>query len=406
VTPGESNDEITRFRLRARKWLAETAPRRFEVKEEQPDYWHETRRFQGLQYNAGFAGIDWPQSYGGQGLSRAHQVAFNEEAAQFELPSVGFQITLAILGMTLLDHGSQEQKLRYLAPMLRGEHLWVQLLSEPCAGSDLAALRTRAELVGDTWVLTGEKVWSSYAQWSDYGLLLARSNWDLPKHAGLSAYVVPLQSPGVVITPLRQLTGDAEFCQVFLDDVRVPLDALVGGENNGWAVVTSMFAHSRAMTAGAAMTGPVFQKSRGGEADPGRDLIDYVNSAGRGGDAAVRQLIVEVVVDNVASGLLAARVAADPDAHPVAATMAKMLGAEAVQRRREIELTLRGEEVAAWRPENDEDSQAVFRYLCDRTATVAGGTTEVMKNVIAEGILGLPREAVPDKNTPFREASR
>jgi alkylation response protein AidB-like acyl-CoA dehydrogenase len=402
VDPGDI--DVARFRLRAREWLAEHAPARFEATEDQPEYWHEARRFQGLQHAAGFGGIDWPQAYGGQGLTRAHQVAFNEEAAGYELPSVGCQITLAIVGMTLLDHGTEEQKRRYLPAMLRGEHVWVQLLSEPSAGSDLAALRTAARRAGGGWVLSGEKVWSSFAQWSDNALVLARSDWGVPKHAGLTAYVVPLDTPGVTVSPLRQLTGDAEFCQVFLDEVSVPLEARVGQENDGWAVATSMFAHSRAMTGGAALTGPVFQKNRGGEADPGRDLIDYVNGAGRGSDAAVRKLIADVVVDNIVAGLLATRVTGDPDASPVAGTMAKMFGAEALQRRRQAELVLRGEEAVAWPEAADaEAARCAFRYLRDRTATVAGGTTEVMRNVIAEAVLGLPRDTPPDKNKPFRE---
>ncbi|MDT3442212.1 MULTISPECIES: acyl-CoA dehydrogenase family protein [unclassified Pseudofrankia] len=405
--PVDPNDtDLDHFRARARAWLAEHAPHHFTRTEDQPEYWAETRRFQILQHAAGFAGITWPERYGGQGLTPAHQTVFNEEAGPYELPSVGFQITLAILGMTLLDYGTEQQKQHYLSEMLRGQALWVQLLSEPGAGSDLAALRTRAERDGGTWILNGEKVWSSYAQWSDYAVVLARSDWDVAKHSGLATFIVPLNAPGITVLPLKQLTGDDEFCQVFLDNVTVPADALLGEDRGGWKVATSMFDHSRAMTSGAGRTGPVFQAERGGEADPARDLINLVNATGRGGDPAVRQLVAEAVVGNVVSGLLATRVAEDPNAHPAAGTMAKMFGAETVQRRREIELILRGEGVMAWRTGDETASRAVFDYLRGRTASVAGGTTEVMKNGIGERILGLPREPSTDKNRPFRQAIR
>jgi alkylation response protein AidB-like acyl-CoA dehydrogenase len=279
----------------------------------------------------------------------------------------------------------------------------VQLLSEPGAGSDLAAARMRAERDGDEWVLNGEKVWSSFAQWSDYAMVLARTDWDAPKHAGLTMFIVPLDAPGLTILPLRQISGDEEFCQEFFDDVRVPADAVLGGVNQGWAVAGSLFSHSRTMTSGAGLAGPVFMKERGGDPDPGRDLIEFVNAAGLGGDRAARRLLAEVVVDNVVSGLLASRIATDPDADPAAPNMSKMFGSHVVQRRCEIELELRGEPTIAWPPGDDAGSRPLFEYLKGRTASVAGGTHEVMKNNIAERILGLPREPAADKDVPFRD---
>jgi alkylation response protein AidB-like acyl-CoA dehydrogenase len=293
--------------------------------------------------------------------------------------------------------------------MLSGKSLWVQLLSEPSAGSDLAAARTRADRDGDEWVLNGEKVWSSFAQWSDFSMVLARTDWDVPKHAGLTMFIVPLDAEGVTIRPLTQISGDDEFCQEFLDDVHLPDSAVVGGMNRGWSVATSMFNHSRHMTAGAASTGPVFDKSRGGDPDPGRDLIDYVIEAGRASDPEVRGLVAELVIDNVVSGLLAARVAElsrRPGSNPAMATMAKLFGAVTVQRRYEIDLQIRGEDAMAWRPQDEGGFAPMHDYLWGRTATIAGGTHQVNNNTIGERVLGLPGEPSTDRDRPFREVLR
>ena len=408
ATHPEDHD-IDAFRLRARKWLAENAPRidpSSAPQRSQEATWAGARPFEAAQYEAGFAGITWPADYGGQGLSPQHQAVFNEEAAPYDLPSSAFQITLAILGMTLLDHGSEDQKKEYLPGMLSGQALWVQLLSEPAAGSDLAAARTRAERDGDEWVLNGEKVWSSYAQWSDYAMVLARTDWDVPKHAGLTMFILPLTAKGVTIRPLTQISGDEEFCQEFLDDVRVPADAVLGGVNRGWSVATSMFNHSRAMTAGAGTAGPVFDKSRGGDPDPGRELIDFCIAGGLAGAPEVRALVAELVIDNVVSGLLAARITAlsrDPGANPALGTMGKLFGAAIVQRRCEIELDIRGESTMAWRSDDPQGPAPLHDYLWGRTATIAGGTHEVNNNTIGERILGLPAEPAVERKRPFRD---
>jgi alkylation response protein AidB-like acyl-CoA dehydrogenase len=407
-----NKEELAAFRLRARVWLAENAPRGGQAsagRRGSEDLWLEGRRFQSAQNAAGFSGITWPATYGGQGLTRGHQSVFNEEAEGYELPSNLFQITLAILGMTLLDHGTEEQKRRYLPEMLRGDALWVQLLSEPGAGSDLAAVRTQAVRDGDEWVLNGQKVWSSYAQWSDYSMVLARTDWDVPKHAGLTVFILPLDTKGVTIRPLKQISGEDEFCEEFLDDVRLPADAVLGAVNRGWSVTLSMFNHSRDMTGGAGGTGPTFDKSRGGDPDPGRELIDFAVGAGLAGDHHVRQLVAELVADNVVSGLLATRVSRRsrlPKANPAWGTMAKVFGAVTLQRRRQIELDVRGEATIGWRKEMEDGGSPLHDYLWARTATVAGGTHEVNNNTIGERILGLPTEPAVDRDRPFREVIR
>jgi alkylation response protein AidB-like acyl-CoA dehydrogenase len=403
--PSDPHD-LDKFRRRARQWLRENAPVRSKpnvVRHYDENSLAEARRFQQALHAAGLSGITWQERYGGQGLTPSHQEVFNEEAAHFDLPSAAFplRITLAIIGPALLDHGSEEQKRRYLPEMLRGDALWVQLLSEPSAGSDLAALRMRALEDGGEWVLTGEKVWSSFGQYCDYAMVLARSDWDAPKHSGLTMFIVPMDTPGLSVLPLREISGDADFCQEFLDEVRVPASAVVGGVNQGWSVALSLFNHSRAMTSGAADTGPAMDPARGGDPDPGRDLINFATRVGRGNDPVARQLVAEAVIDNVVSGLLTTRVAATGD--PALANISKVFGSFVLQRKAAIDLELRGESAIAWNPGDEDGHGPVHDYMFARTATIAGGSHEILMSTIGERILGLPKEPVPDRNAPFRE---
>lgn len=404
---GERSEDLRAFRARARSWLQANAPRRAEAPVLVGDHrWRAGRDFQRRQYEAGFSGISWPAAYGGQGLTFAHQMAFNDEASEYSLPSSVFQITLSILGMTLLDHGNEQQKRAHIPPMLRGEALWVQLLSEPAAGSDLAALLTRGTRDGDEWVLHGEKVWSTDAQHSDMAMVLARTDWDVPKHAGLTMFIVPFDTPGVTVLPLVQITGDTEFCQEFLEDVAVPDEAVLGGVNNGWAVATSLFNHSRTMTAGGGLAGPVFSTSRGGDPDPCRDLIDAALAAGTNFDPDVRQRVAEARIANLVSGWLSERCVAAMEAgvmNAAGGSLAKHFGVEILQRRGEIDMELGGLDAVTWREGGGERAAA---YLGSRTASVAGGTTEILKNTIGEHLLGLPKEPAVDRDLPFSQARR
>jgi alkylation response protein AidB-like acyl-CoA dehydrogenase len=399
-------DELDAFRVRARKWLRDNAPSSFD--HHLPtgiDPWTSARAFQRLQCEAGFSGISWPTAYGGQGLTFEHQRVFNEEAADYLLPSGLFQITLSILGMTLLDYGTEEQKRQHIPAMLRGEELWVQLLSEPGAGSDLASLITRATKDGEIWVLRGEKVWSTDAEHADYAMVLARTDWDVPKHAGLTMFIVPFATPGLTVQPLTQITGSAEFCQEFLDDVIVPDSDVLGGLNNGWAVATSLFNHSRTMTAGGGVAGPVFATSRGGSPDPARDLIDWALTRRVNSEGAVRQLVAEARIDNRVAGWLAQRCVAAMRAglmSPAGGSLAKHFGVEVMQRRGEIDMELEGIDAVCW-PEGGPGQQVATGYLGSRTASVAGGTAEILRNTIGERILGLPKEPAVDRDLPFRQ---
>ncbi len=251
------------FRLRARAWLAASAPRRSrgpgEIGAEGEQVGSggglaRQKAFQAQLYDAGFVGITWPAQYGGQGRTNAEQIAFSQEAAAYALPVGAFVIGLGMPAPTILECGTEAQKQRYLRPMMRGEEIWCQLFSEPGAGSDVASLQTSAVPDGDTWVLNGQKVWTSGAQYSDYGAVLARTDPTQPKHRGITMFIVDMHAPGVTVRPLRVATGAAPFNEVFFDNVRLAADAVIGERNRGWDAAVVMLRAERitigTMTAG------------------------------------------------------------------------------------------------------------------------------------------------------------
>src|SRR6202012_860851 len=194
----------------------------------------EQKAFQASLFDAGFAGITWPKEYGGQGLTRAEQISWSQEARDYDLPNGVFFIGISMPGNTLVELGTDEQKKRYLPKMLRGEEIWCQLFSEPGAGSDVASLQTTAVRDGDEWVLNGQKVWTSGAQYSDLGAILARTDPTKPKHNGISMFIVDMHAPGVTVRPLKVATGASPFNEVFFDNVRLPADSVIASVNDGW----------------------------------------------------------------------------------------------------------------------------------------------------------------------------
>ncbi|MGC1155570.1 acyl-CoA dehydrogenase family protein, partial [Mycobacterium sp.] len=243
-------ESIDEFRARARAWLAEhmppidpAAPPAAHRDEE--GCWQRARELQNRLYEGGFAGICFPREYGGLGLDYEYQQAFDEESLSYELPLILNTPTFTICCATLLDTGSEEQKRQHIAAALRGDEVLVQLLSEPSGGSDLAGVITRAERDGDRWVLNGAKTWSTSAFAADYALCLARTNWDVPKHDGLTMFLVPIKHPGITLRRITQLNGSTEFCEEFLDGVDVGDDAVVGDVDGGWAVASRQLYHER-----------------------------------------------------------------------------------------------------------------------------------------------------------------
>ena len=236
-----------------------------------------SRDWQHVLYEHGWAGITWPKEYGGRGGTAMQQAIFNEEQAQYGVSAGAFAIGIGMVAPTLMVHGTDAQKERYLDTMLRGEEIWCQLYSEPSAGSDLASLATRAVLDGDEYVVNGQKVWNTQAQFSDWGMMLARTDPDVPKHRGITYFLVDMHSPGIEVRPLRQINGVAHFNEVFLSDVRVPEENVLGEVNNGWRVAHTTLGNERAMI-GAGQGGR--------NAD---DVIDLARSRGRTSDPVIRQ---------------------------------------------------------------------------------------------------------------------
>ena len=241
----EDTPEEAAFRAEARAWLESKATPRTGAEGrsmDKPDHVERCKAWQRTLYEGGWAGITWPKEYGGRGGTSMQQIIFNQEQARFDV-SVGiFAVAIGMVGPTLIAHATDQQKKRYLDPMLRGGEVWCQLFSEPGAGSDLAGLGTRAIADGDTFVVNGQKVWTSGAHYSDVGILLARTDPDQPKHRGITYFLVDMRTPGIEVRPLRQINGVAHFNEVFLTDVRVPRENIVGEINGGWGVAQTTMA--------------------------------------------------------------------------------------------------------------------------------------------------------------------
>lgn len=405
---------LAEFRERAQDWLRTNARRATENNSalvtgfETDEALAEAREFQRRQHEAGFSGITWPKQYGGHGLPAAFQRAWNEEAAGYVLPSAVFAgVTHSIMGRTLLDHGSEEQKQQFIPSMLRGEHLWVQLLSEPSGGSDLAGLTTRAVKDGDSWIINGSKVWSSGAATADYALCPARTDWDAPKHSGLTMFIIPMKSPGVTVRPLRQITGSAEFCQEYFDDVQVGTESVIGQVGDGWRVTQTLLMHERNMAAGGGLGG--FVTAPGGKTGGVDDLIALARNKGIEGDPHVRQLIGSAAVVARVYPELSKRVlelVATGQLAPHGASVIKMVRDLNTQYRAEITMKIAGTDGIAWEASTPDETTLANDYLGSRSATIVGGTTQIQHNIVGERVLGLPREPQVDQGVPFSQIRR
>ena len=313
---GRGTESVESFRLRARKWISgNLTPIADGAVTEEFDggrddaAWVHARKLQARLYEGGFAGICYPREYGGLGLTLAHQRAFNEEVAGYEMPVVLNTPTFTICCPTILDVGSEEQKREHIAAAIRGDEVLVQFLSEPTSGSDLAGSTTRATRDGDVFILNGSKIWSSGAYAADYALCLARTDWEAPKHRGLTMFLLNVRQPGVQIHRIRQVDGSDEFCQEFFDDVEVPLSAVVGEINGGWAVASRQLFHERNAVGGGSpyFSGPVPTSRRASSVD---DLIDLVRRTGRADDPTARELLAEFYALGIIHAQLVDRVAA------------------------------------------------------------------------------------------------
>jgi alkylation response protein AidB-like acyl-CoA dehydrogenase len=364
----------------------------------------EDKELQQAIFDAGFAGIRYPEQYGGQGLTREHQVAWHEATAGYRVPTT-FTVTHGILGPTMLDFGTEEQKARYLPAMLSGQELWVQFLSEPSGGSDLAGLLTRADRDGDVFRLSGSKIWSTGAHFSDYAMVLARTNMDVPKHAGLSMFMMPVRSPGVTVTPIKLITGGSHFCQEFFDDVQLDPGQLIGPENDGWRVASKMLFHERNMLGGNSLNDDESFGIDDASVDSIGELAAVAKAVGRSQDSYTRQLIGEAVILQTLTEPTISRINAQTRTGRLpesAASILRLMAGLQGFRLREIAMEVAGTQGVMHSAE-DPAGNLGQRWLAARISTVGGGSQEMQRNGISERVLGLPREATPDRGVPFSE---
>jgi alkylation response protein AidB-like acyl-CoA dehydrogenase len=387
------------FRARARAWLAANAPRRGSGEDDGESGQStiaDQRAFQAKLYDAGFAGITWPKAYGGQGMTGAEQIIWSQEARDYDLPNGAFFIGISMPGNTLVELGTEEQKRRYLPPMLRGEEIWCQLFSEPGAGSDVASLQTSAIRDGDEWVLSGQKVWTSGAQFSDYGAILARTDASKPKHNGISMFIVDMRAPGVTVRPLKVATGHSPFNEVFFDNVRVPADALIGEENKGWDAAVVMLRHERIAigTMGSSRTSPLAFDS----------MRDLAAGLGRTSDQGVRRDLAELYARSKAVQLFALLLREESQAGRLPGargSVAKLAGSELGRFAGNVAADVLGDQLAAF----DEDAMAAvsISIIAAPGSAIAGGTSEIQRNIIGERVLGLAKDPGVDRATPFNQ---
>jgi alkylation response protein AidB-like acyl-CoA dehydrogenase len=363
------------------------------------------RERQRMMFDAGLAGICVPTEYGGQGLTAAHQTVLNQELGGFEYPTRVQCPTFSPCLAVLLDFGTEEQKQRHVPAMLRGEELWMQFLSEPSGGSDVAGALTTALRDGEEWVLNGSKVWTTGAWWSDWALCLARTNWDVPKHRGLTVFILPIHQPGIDVHQIEMLNGSMEFCQEFITDVRVPDSDRVGDVDDGWTVGTRWMFHERMLYNSSLITFP--EGTTRGQAQA--SLAELLRDAGRLDDPAARELAGEARMLELVSRELESRIAqgiATGRMSDQASAIGRLFHGTTTARLTTINYDIAGPTGAAWTEDDGAVAGCGMGFLMRQMSCIGGGTTEMAKNVIAERVLGMPRERTLDRDVSFREVPR
>ncbi|MGH1490894.1 MAG: acyl-CoA dehydrogenase family protein [Acidimicrobiales bacterium] len=349
------------------------------------------------------AGINYPTEFGGRDLDPEYIQAY-QEISRGRVPreDAMFGIGVGMAMPTIRDYATEDLKERFLKPGLRGDEVWCQMYSEPGSGSDLASLSTRAILDGDEWVVSGQKVWTSGAQNSQFAILLARTDLDAPKHRGITMLVLPVEQEGVTVRPLVQMTGEAEFNEVFIDEARIPRDWVIGELNGGWATAVALLAHERVATGTASMSGSATQRSKAGRSPiPVAQLTELAERAGRTDDALVRQELARLYAGEKVVSWLGSRKGIHPSIGKLWRTKQGRAAADLAAR-------LAFPASPAWHPDmaderNVEDDYFAYHFLNARGMSLGGGTDEIQRNTLGERALGLPREPGPERDTPFRD---
>ncbi len=379
------------FQHELRTWLEANVPS--DPMPTDPDPAFQYRRiWQKKMYEAGWAGVHWPKAYGGRGATLIEQAIFSQEMARAQAPNMANELGLMIVGPTLIAHGTEEQKTRYIPNILSGDEIWCQGFSEPNSGSDLASLQTRAEEDGDDFVVNGQKIWTSLAHYSDMCILLVRTDPEAPKHRGISYLLVDMQSPGVTVKPLRQMTGGAEFNEVFFENVRVPKTQLIGNLNEGWRIAMTTLTHER----GSASFGT--QVTIRNRLDTIIELAKNVYRNGKplSADPVFRQKLADAYIRvdvmrlnnyRTISSHLRGR---EPGPE---ASLEKLYWSEAHQKMQEVGQELLGmhAQLSPPSPYYPTSVDLQYLFLFSRAETIFSGTSEIQKNIIGERVLGLPK---------------
>ncbi|HLK69863.1 MAG TPA: acyl-CoA dehydrogenase [Bryobacteraceae bacterium] len=390
------SDSERAFRDDLRGWLAENIPadwqRRSASGESMEENFAYLRAWQKKLHEAGWAGISWPREYGGRGATVIEQVIFTEEMARASAPPMANVLGLTLIGPTIIAHGTEAQKQRFLSRILSAEEIWCQGFSEPNAGSDLANLSTEARLEGDHFVVNGQKVWNSYGWAADWCELVTRTDPSAAKHRGLTVLLVDMHSPGVEVRPLRQMTGESEFNELFFQDVRVPVENVLGAVNDGWNVALGTLMHERA-TLGAGLH--VLYKRQFDR------LLELAQTLCRHGAPAIcdpvlrqklAQIYAEIEVMRVNQMRSISRVSQNGTPGPEG-SLQKLFWSELNQRFQQVAQEVLGPfaQLEKGSPFAFDDGQWAYSYLRARGNTIEAGTSEVQRNIIGHFVLGLPR---------------
>jgi alkylation response protein AidB-like acyl-CoA dehydrogenase len=377
-----------RFRDELRAWLDTHPPPDVEVAAT-PEEADELRAWQRTLHSGRWVGVHWPTEHGGRGASLAQVALYNQELARIGAPPIPGRAGVTLVGPTLMAHGTEQQRRRWMPRILAADDLWCQLFSEPGAGSDLAALSTRAVRRDGVFVVTGQKVWSSYARFADWGIALVRTDPEAPRHRGISMLAIPMTAPGVEVRPLRQITGDHEFSEVFLDEVEVPVDHLIGPEHGGWQVAATTLANERGASfvwREQVLHRVAFERLAWTCAD--RRRLD---------DPVVRQRLarawIDVEIFRLHNARTLTRLSRGEEIGPES-SLVKLFWTGMSQRLHETAAAVLGPEALV--VEGDERAVDGGRWprglLASRANSIMGGTSEIQRTVVAERLLGLPRE--------------
>jgi len=411
----EDTEQQQAFRAEFRDWLADALPKGWvdavesgddaTLEKIKADSGFNPFAWQGTIGTSPYAAPLWPKEYGGLSGEVWMQQVIRSELVRHRLPTVSINLLgVGLAGPTLIEHGTEAQKERYLRKILSGEEIWCQLFSEPGSGSDLASLATRAVRDGDEWVVNGQKVWTTIAQFAAFGMLLARTDPEAPKHEGLSYFVVDMKSAGVDVRPLRQMTGSSEFNEVFFTDVRIPDENRVGAVGDGWRCARTTLMNERVALAGISLDPVSF--TGGVRRDP---WLSYLEGVPDRTDPVVRQRLAQFYIESEVKEITAFRANSarlrGQQPGPEGAVN-KVFNAEYNQRRSTFAVDANGIGAVAWSPDDQKAAARAQTFLRARANTIEGGTSEVLRSQMAERILGLPRDIEVDKGVPWSEIRR